>query len=217
MSGSCEDRDLLSIEPCVFLSGGFPGQQLVSGSDGVISGTTFTSSGSNFLSAAVAPGMVLTVYSTIPSEGSAYEIISVDSATTLTVSVLRAGTEAEAVAPPSGTSLHFYVRTFSPQVQAAYATLSEKLRQMAEVAGVASADFADSAQLRTTIAHGSLSAIFVARAENAAPHDANWIKAEYYRGQFRRLQLQLRLAVDADGDGIAEQTRTLGNVTLRRA
>jgi hypothetical protein len=87
---------------------------------------------------------------------------------------------------------------------------------MAEVAGIRSADFADSTQLRVAAAYGALGSIFVARAENAQPGDANWIKAEYYRQEFRRLQLQLRLVVDANGDGKAEQTRTLGNVALRR-
>jgi hypothetical protein len=37
-----------------------------------------------------------------------------------------------------------------------------------------------------------------------------------YRQEFQRLQLQLRLATDANGDGRTGQTRTLGNVVLRR-
>jgi hypothetical protein len=95
-------------------------------------------------------------------------------------------------------------------------TLAEKFRQLSEAAGINSADFADSSQLRQAVAYGSLSGIFVARAENAAPGDANWIKAEHYRRLFQAGQIQLRLAVDADGDGTAQQTRSLGNVTLRR-
>jgi len=216
MSIFCQDRDLLSSEPVIFIGGGFVGQELTSGSDGAISSATFTSAGSNFTSAGVTAGMVLCTYTDSPSEGSAMEVVSVDSATQLTVSVLRADADGDAVAPPAGTGLNFYIRTFAAQIAGISATLAEKLRQAVEVAGISSADFADSQQLRMTTATGSLSAIFVARADNATEQDANWVKAEHYRKQFARQQLQLRLAVDADGDGEAEQTRTLGNISLRR-
>lgn len=212
----CQDRDILCIEPIAFLSGGSAGQQRITGGDGVISGTTFTSAGSDFLLAGLAVGMVICTYDTIPAEGHAWEIVSVDSATTLTISVLRADRNDSAVAPPAGTNLSFFVRSYAPQIEGVGATLAEKLRQIAEVAGITSADFADSAQLRAATAYGALAGIFLARADNARPHDANWIKAEYYRGEFLRCQNQLRLAVDADGDGVAEQTRTLGNVYLKR-
>jgi hypothetical protein len=216
MSQFCTDRDILAIEPNAFLAGGFPSQELAAGSDGAVTGTTFTSAASDFQPAAVEAGMVLCTYTTTPAEGTACEIVSVDSATSLTVSVLRADSEAPAVPPPEGSELSFRVRTFAPQIKSVSDTLARKLRQLAEVGGLAAADFADSAQLARVCAYGVLAAVFVARAENATPADANWIKAEHYRNEFRRLQLQLRLSVDADGDGRAEQTRALGNVALRR-
>lgn len=212
----CQDRDLLCIEPIVFLGGDALGRRLVTGSDGAIAGTTFTSTGSDFVSVGLEAGMVLCTYETIPAEGRVWEILSVDSATTLTISVLRVATDAPPVAPPAGTGLSFYVRSFGPQIQSVSATLAEKLRQLAEVARIASADFADSNQLRVTTAHGALAGVFLARADSARPHDANWIKAEFHRAEFLRCQDQLRLAVDIDGDGVAEQTRTLGNVHLKR-
>ncbi len=212
----CQDRDLLCIEPIVYLSGHAVGMQLIRGQDGVISGTTFTSPGSDFVSSGLQGGMVLCTYNSIPAEGWAWEIVSVESATTLRISVLRPAVDSPAVAPPAGENLHFYVRSFTPQMQSVSETLAEKLRQLAEVAGIASADFADSRQLRVTTAHGTLAGIYLARADNARPNDANWIKAEYHRSEFLRCQDQLRLAVDLDGDGVAEQTRTLGNVYLKR-
>lgn len=217
MNSFCDDRNLLGIEPIIFLGGGIPAQKPASGSDGAISGTTFTSITSDFAAAGVSGGMVLCVYASAPSEGSAYEIVSVDSATTLTVSHLRADTDDDPIPPPQGTGLSFYVCTFGPQIRGVSDTLAEKLRQMAEVAGIDKADFADSAQLRLSTAYGALAAIFVARAENPGGADANWIKSEHYRREFRKLQLQLRLVTDADGDGSAERTRTLGNIALRRA
>ena len=216
MSEFCKDRDLLAIEPIVFLGGGFPCQELIAGTDGAIAGTTFTSADSDFQSAGIAPGMVLCTHTTTPAEGSAFEVISVDSATALTVSVLRADPSASNIAPPAASDLSFRIRTFAPQIHGVSSTLAEKMRLISEVSGIAQADFANSAQLARTCAYGALSSIFVARAENASTSDANWIKAEHYRAEFLRLQLQLRLVIDSDGDGQAERTRTLGNVALRR-
>ncbi len=218
MNTFCTDRDLLGIEPVVFLSGGFPAQDIIAGADGVISATTFTSAGSDFSAAGVAAGNVLSVYppGAAPSEGSAYEIVSVDSATSMTVSVLRAEADSEPVAPPAGQDLHFYVRTFAPQIRAISRALGEKLRQMAELSGIDAADFADSSQLQTAAANGVLSAVFIARAQTAGAGDTNWIKSQHYRKEFGRCQLQLRLSADADGDGRADKTRTLGHITLKR-
>ncbi len=212
----CHDRDLLCIEPIVFLSGGFPAQELIHGTDGTLSATTFTSQTGNFVTAGIDSGMVLCTYSISPAEGCAWEIISVDSPTQLTVSVLRADTGGPAIAPSDGTNLSFHIRTFIPQIRSASDILAEKLRQLHEVAGIQAASFADSAQLRLTAAFGTLASIFTARAEGVAGNDVNWVKAELYRQEFCKLQMQLRLASDVDGDGRAERTRTLGNVTLRR-
>lgn len=212
----CQDRDLLCMEPIVYLNGDAAGQTLSAGTDGVIVGTTFTSAGSDFLTTGVETGMVLCTYETIPSEGRAWEIVSVDSAQVLTISVLRAAADDPPLAPPGGTGLSFCVRSYAPRIQAVSAALAEKLRRLAETAGVSAANFAESAQLRAATVHGVLADLFLARADNARPHDANWIKAEYHRAEFLRAQDQLRLACDADGDGVAEHTRTLGNVSLRR-
>lgn len=215
MNQFCNDVDLLAIEPGIFLGGGRPGQLLAGGAGGSISGTTFAATGRDFATAGVTEGMVLCVYTSSPSEGAAYEIIHV-AASQLAISVLRAYPNQTAVPPPAGTGLSWQICTFGAQISGVSRTLAEKLRQLQEVGGINSANFADSAQLRATAANGTLASVFVARAEGATPSDANWIKAEYYRRQFLAMQLALRLAVDTDGDGVAEQTRTLGNVTLRR-
>lgn len=217
MNNSCKDRDLLAIEPELFTGGGFESQQLAAGTDGAISATTFSSASADFVAANVQPGLVLCIYSTVPAEGRCYEIISVDSATTLTVSVLRPEADGSAIAPPAGTELKYQINTFAPQIAAAAATLHEKLRQIAEAEGISGTDFVESAQLRRAVALAALAAIFTARASNATGADANWVKAEHYRRQHIAATSAIRLAQDIDGDGLAEHTRTLGNVSLRRA
>lgn len=216
MTNDCKDRDLLAIEPDIFTGGGFDSQQMSAGTDGVISGTAFTSASADFTAANVQAGMVLCIYSTVPAEARSYEVISVDSATTLTVSILRADQDADATAPPAGTNLKYYINTFAPQISASQATLHEKLRQISEAEGIAAAEFADSSQLRKAVSLAALAAVFTARASNATDADANWVKAEFYRRGHVAAVSALRLARDIDGDGFAEQTRTLGNIALRR-
>lgn len=216
MANECKDRDLLAIEPGVFTGGGFDSQRMAGGVDGAFSGTTFTSILADFTASSIQAAMVLGVYSTVPAEGRCYEIISVDSDTSLTVSVLRADRDAAAVAPSPGTNLKYYINTFAPQIAEAEANLYEKLRQLGEADGIASVEFVDSSQLRKVIAFASLASVFTARASNATGDDANWVKAEFYRGQHVIAAGALRLAKDVDGDGFAEQTRTLSNVSLRR-
>ena len=144
-------------------------------------------------------------------------VVSVNSATQLTVSVLRGDPDGSAVPLPGGSQLLFHIRSYAAQIRSVSLTLGEKLRQISEVSAVAKANYADSDQLRLAAAYGVLTEIFVARADNAEAYDANWLKAQHYRQLFRQAQLQLRLTVDSNGDGHAEQTRSLGNVELRRS
>lgn len=216
MNEFCQDRDLLGIEPGLFLSAGPAGSRLIGGTDGQLAGTGFSSATSDFAVASVEAGMVLTVTTTITSEGQAHEIVSVGTGGQLTVSVLRADVADPPVAPPAGQNLSFCVVTYRPQIRRVCDALAEKLRALAEATPVATEAQVNSAQLRLTAAYGTLATVFLAKAESPSPTDPHWAKAEHYQQDFTRMQMQLRLALDVNGDGIAEQTRTLGNVTLRR-
>lgn len=216
MNNECTDRDLLAVEPILYVGGGLPAQVLAAGADGEIADGVFTREAADFVAAGVEEGMALCVWATTASEGAAYEVVGVRSPTQLAVSLLRADRDVPPLSPPDQSGLSFRVQTFVPQIRGVAAALAEKLRQLAEAAGVEFAGFVDSSQLRQVIVYGALAGIFAARAASPAA-EVNWIKAEHYRRMFREAQAQLRLAVDADGDGMAEQTRSLGHVTLRRA
>ena len=215
MEQFCQDRDLLAMEPMLFGTSDSAAQALLVSQDGTINGQALSCPLADCCAAGIEPGMVAAVYADGNTEAAAYEILDVLPGM-LTLSVLRASPQQPAITPPPADMVRFHVRTYAAQIRNTSAALAEKLRQSREAAGVRSASFADSAQLRLTAVCGALADIFVARAHNARENDANWVKAQHYRQEFSRLQLSLRLAVDADGDGIAEATRTLGNVTLRR-
>ena len=216
MSKECRDRDLLLVEPILFLGVGYAATPLAGAADGRIANGKFISATAHFLTAGVEAGMVLCVWTTTASEGAAYEIVAVDSATQLAVSLLRADTDVPPLAPPDQTGLSFRIQTYRGQIRGTDLTLAEKLRRVSQAAGLNFIEYVDSCQLRQTIVYGTLAEIFASRSNSPAAGEANWIKADYYRQLFREAQIQLRLAVDADGDGTAEQTRSLGNVTLRR-
>lgn len=213
----CQDRDLLAVEPRLYLSAAPPQQQLAAAGDGELGGVSLQSASTDFPAAGVAAGMVLTVHYGSVGEPTPLEILSVDGPGQLGVSVLRPDAEAAAIAPPPGSGVGFQVRTYAVQIRDVSAALAERLRAVSEAAGVRAADYADSAQLRRTACLAALAGVYAARAEDADPRDANWAKAEHYARLFRRSRLELRLVVDADGDGVAEATRSLGNVTLRRS
>lgn len=216
MNSFCQDRDLLLIEPTAFLSGGFAHQQILTGSDGVFSGTGFQSAGADFLAAGVSPGMVLVTTHSIGEEGSAWEIVSVNSATDLTISVLRGSTDDAPTAPPADSGLTYFIRSFAAQIADASQLLDETLRRLGETTDLSAANLVDSEQLRRITCYNVLASVFRARSEYAGPTDLNWIKSEYYAEESRRLRSGLCLASDLDGDGIAESTRSPGHVTLRR-
>lgn len=216
MSQFCNDRDLLLIEPSLFTCGVFNGQRLGYGSSGTLSGSSFTVFSTDFLASGVKPGMVLCLYSGQISEGEGYEIVSVDSAYALTVSVPRATTDSPVIAPTTfSQTKDWQILTFAPQIAAMSAALSERLRTICEASGINQGDFADSAQLRGVTAYATLAGLFAAAADGT-DDDARWSKSRYYESLYRDGLLRLRLALDADGDGLAEQTRTLANVHLRR-
>ena len=146
----------------VFIGGGFEFQRLAGGSDGAISGTTFTSVQADFDSTNILAGMVLCTYSTVPAEGCCYEIVSVDSATTMTVSILRESEDDQPVAPSTVTNQKYFIDTFAPQIAGVEASLNEKLRRFGEACGISPEEFADSSHMRKAVALGALAAVFTA-------------------------------------------------------
>ncbi len=111
-----QDVDILKWEPNLFCDLAWPSQTLCEGDDGELSGTTFTSSSGSFDSCGLSSGKVIYLNDNDGING-CYEIVSVDSATQLTVSVLRGDDEGDLIAPPSGSGIGYRVSTFDPQAQ----------------------------------------------------------------------------------------------------
>ena len=111
----CDDVDILKYESVLFGELHLSSQVLCEGTGGSLSGVTFTDASADFSAAGIAAGNVINLRSQDGTLDMPVEIISVDSATQLTVSVLRADSEASAIAPPPDSSIDWRISTFAAQ------------------------------------------------------------------------------------------------------
>ena len=115
MIAFCSDRDILKYEGILFSDLYFPWQVLCQGLDGELSGTTFTASNDDFIVSGAEAGGVIYLRSVDGTVDGSYEIVSVNSETELTVSVIRASSVELPKSPGEASSVSYRVSTFLPQ------------------------------------------------------------------------------------------------------
>jgi hypothetical protein len=203
------DVDILKYEPVLFGELHLPWQVLTAGSSGTLSGTTFTASDADFVSALVTTGKVIYLKSANGSLDGAYEIVSVNSATELTVSVIRTDSNDEPIAPPAATDISYRISTFGPQA-------SEIGFQLTEYFGIGHGNPASDADaedilyadvLKRASVFAVISSVYAMLASKA--EDENfWKKSSYYQKLFETARERCRLSIDIDGDGATDITKT---------
>ena len=211
------DIDLLKWEPVLFRDLALPSQTLCQGSDGVLNDTTLTSSGASFISSGMAAGHVIYLYNSEGGPDGCYEIVSVDSATQLTVSVVRMSADDDAVAPPSGSEISYRVSTFDPQAEEAAYSLRQYF-------GIESDDseteetnkILNQRVLRQAAVFAVLSTVFAGSAGGDKDNEGFWKKSLRYQKMFHTARVKVRLEIDTDSDNTAEQFHCGGTVRLRR-
>ena len=217
MTTFCTDIDLLHWEPNICRDAAFASQALISGT-GDLAGSVFTIAAGSFATAHVTPDQVIVL--TGGTSGS-YPIVSVDSATQLTLSVLYDGlypTSGDPVPSPPGTAagLAYVVRTFWPQRR----IVSELLLSACGL-DPADAEAADAilnpTALKRPCTLGALHLIYSALAAAAAEPDALMLRVAMYERLYRRALESARVHLDLDGDGVAEVVRALNVLELQRA
>lgn len=211
------DSDILKYEPILFGELYRPGQVLISGAGGTVSGTTLSDSGADFQSANAVAGGVVHLQSDDGAIDGAYEIVSVDSATQLTVSVLRADSEDGAVAVGSAANVSYRVSTFSPQSRQAAFELTEYfgIGPGNPTSEVEAEDILDTDALATASAFAVISGVYASLASRA--EDENfWQKSMYYRRLFEKARNRCRFSIDSSGDGVADIVKTGGALRLLR-
>jgi hypothetical protein len=214
----CTDTDLLYWEPNLFKDAAAVGQTLLSGVASV-SGTTATFSGLSLTDGHVRPLDV--IYFSGTGLAGAFPIVSVDSDTTLTLSVLYDGlfpTDGSAGAAShvgTASSQAFAIRTFYPQRQ----TVTRLLLQAAGVdpaAVNAEAAVVDSEVMKRACALGTLQMIYSALAASSTSPTIFLARADLYQQLYRQAMRSARVEIDTDGDGSANVVRLLNEVSLVR-
>jgi len=217
MTRFSNDVDILKYEPALFGELHLPWQVLAAGTGGALSGTTLTASSADFVSAQIAAGGVVYLQSADGSLDGAYEIVSVDSETQLTVSVVRADSDASAVAPPAATDVTYRISTFEPQAVEAAFVLTEYfgIRPGNPASDYTADDIMDTEALRRASVFAVIASVYALLAGKHADQGF-WDKSLHYQRVFEKARARCQLSLDAGSDGVADLTRVGASARLVR-
>jgi hypothetical protein len=213
----CNDIDIAKYEPVLFGELHLPWQVHIFGDYGEINGTSFSASGADFVSADVEAGDVIYLHSSDGTIDGVYEIVSVDSATELTISVIRSDEEADAVAPPAGTGIYYRVSTFEAQIVEAGLRLTEYFGIGPGKAGseIEAENIIDAEVLKPAAVFLVLSSVYAMLASNAT-NENFWAKSLHYRKLFEKARARCQVCIDTDGDGVADLTLDGSSIRMSR-
>jgi len=211
------DVDVLKCEPALFGELHLPSQVKAGGTGATLSGTTLTAPQADFLASGVEAGGVVYLRSADGSLDGPYEIASVDSATQLTVSVLRADPTSPAVAPPIGGEVSYRISTLAPQAVDAAFQLTEHfgIQPGDPAGGISVENLLDTEGLRrasTLLVISKVYATWAGRDES----ECFSRKSGHYEALFEKARQRCRVSVDLGSDGTADIRRVGGVVQLVR-
>ncbi len=211
------DVDILKYEAVLFSDLHFRWQVLCEADGGVLSGTVFSKTGEDFISAGVIAGGVIYLRSLDGALDGTYEIISVDSATELTISVLRVDEEGSAVGPGDASDVAYRVSTFGPQA-------SEVAFELTQYFGIKPgnpdseyevSDILDTSGLRQASVYGVLAKIYATLGSGGDEENFGQ-KSLHYQRLFEKARERCRVSIDISGDGVADRTNIGGSIRLVR-
>ena len=202
------DADILKYEPILFGELHLPWQVLASGTGGTLSGTTFTADNADFITAQVSAGHVAYVQSADGSLDGAYEIVSVDSATQLCLSVIRPDSTDTAIAPPAATNISYRINTFGPQVNEVGFQLTEYfgIRPGNPTSDIDVEDVLDTSVLKLASIFAVISMVYAMLA-GKTNNENYWSKSLYYQKLFAKARERCRLSIDVGADGVVDITK----------
>jgi hypothetical protein len=211
------DADILKYEPALFGELHLAWQVLAAGTDGELSGTTFTANGADFVGAQVSAGGVINLRSADGVLDGAYEIVSVDSATQLTISVIRPDSDSAAVAPPSADQITYQVSTFAPQANEVGFQLTEYfgIKPGSPESSYEVEDILDKEVLKRASVFAIIAGVYAMLASKAGDENF-WKKSSHYQQLFEKARERCRVSIDAGSDGVADVTKGGGAIKLAR-
>jgi hypothetical protein len=202
------DADILKYEPVLFGELHLSSQVITMGTGGVLSGTTFTAADADFAGVGICEGQVIYLRSTDGSLDGVYEIISVDSATQLGVSVVRADAGDSAVAPQGATDVFYRICTYKPQAAEIGWQLTKYfgIRPGNPESDFDTDDILDKSVLRTASVFAVIASVYAMLA-SGCENETFWNKSLHYKRLFEKECEGCRLSIDTNSDGVADVAR----------
>ena len=207
-----KDRDLVVHEPGLMRDVGWAGQRRLSVIGG-ISGTQLTIETGSFVDAGIEAGHAVVF------DGITLEVVSVESATTATVSLMRGDVLGAAVPPIEAASRGLLVYDFSAQRSIVHRQILAMLGIDAageDVFGVDETMITNAGALNRLETLGTLHLIYAGASAPSRANDRFEQRAELYRQRYQRERESVIAMIDTDGDGIAEVTRRPNAFVLAR-
>jgi len=211
------DVDVLKYEPALFGELHLPWQVRAQGAGATLSGTTLTAPGADFTAARIAAGGVVYLQSADGALDGAYEIVAVDTATQLTVSVLRADACDAALALPAAGDVSYRISTFAPQAGEVAFQLTEYfgIQPGHPTSTVTVEKIVDAEGLRRASVLGVIARVYAMWAGRTEAGDL-WTKSLHYQQLFEKARQRCRVSVDLGADGVADATQAGGAIRLVR-
>jgi hypothetical protein len=211
------DVDVLRYEAVLFGDLHFPWQVLCEGDSGQLSGTSFTKTGEGFVTKGVTAGGVIYLQSVAGGLDGVYEIVSVDSETELTVSVLRSDGEESAVGPGDNSDVSYRISTFGSQANEVGFELTQYfgIRPGNPDSEYTVDDILDVIVLKQASVYAVIAGVY-ATLGGSSDEDSFWKKSLHYQKLFEKARERCRLSVDIGGDGVSDRTKIGGSMKLVR-
>jgi hypothetical protein len=173
----------------------------------------------NFINSQIAPGMVVYLRSEDVMIDEAYEIVSVNSATQLGISVLRADGRTEVIPVQDSNNINFKICTYQVQGNELFTQLAQHfgLRPAIADGQYSVDDILDISVLRQVSVYGVLSTIYATLAGKANDGKEDfWGKSNHYKQLYEKALQRCRISIDLGDDGVADSIRSGASVRLLR-
>ncbi len=202
-----KDRDLWVLEPGLHKDVAWDGQRLLSVT-GSLNGTALTIDSGSFVESGIESGHVVIF------DGVVLEVVSVESGTEATVSLMRGDLSSNAIPGVSATGRNVEVYGYGPQLGIVH-------RQVMVMLGIDPDSDDDSVVtnaggLVRLEALGALHLIYTSAGAPGRARDQFDSRARMYRSRFASERERVVAMIDLDGDGIAETTRRPNAFVLDR-
>ena len=205
-----KDRDLVVLEPGLHKDVAWMGQRLIY-TFGSLVGTQLTIDSGSLIDAGIGPGYVIVF------DGAVLEVVSVESATQATVSLMRADLSSNAIPGIDASNRRVEVYGYGPQLEIVHRQVLGMIGiDVDDPDGIGEAAVTNPGGLVRLEALGALHLIFAgagAPGRNGLKFDQ---RAKMYRERFTAERERVVAMIDLDGDGIADVSRRPNSFVLER-